>query len=115
MPHRMKLPRMFRVNKATDETADKSHIGERGKLINVDYSCGCGQSQGDGMYLLEFPNGKTEEFWHEEIMEICVYCNGKGYTPAYSPGYITAVAKSFCNFCIDGIPKAWLEPGGKTR
>ena len=68
----------FRVVSLTDETANNKYYGKVGILKNIDYDCGCGQSKDDGMLLLLFPDGGKEEYWKEELKEVCFYCRGRG-------------------------------------
>ncbi len=53
---------------ATDETFDHKFLGNVGKIIYYDYSCGCGQSfPDDPMIGVRFKNKEIGEFWKEEI------------------------------------------------
>jgi hypothetical protein len=52
----------------SDEEAPEGCIGLMGVVLSFEYSCGCGQSfPHDPMISVEFPNGRKEEFWREEI------------------------------------------------
>ncbi|MCE5279639.1 MAG: hypothetical protein LLG03_16580 [Planctomycetaceae bacterium] len=56
------------VVQVTDDTVSSSFIGSVGKVVSLEYSCGCGQSfPFDPMIMVHFPNGRKEEFWREEI------------------------------------------------
>lgn len=58
------------VVKAVDaEVHDVSnYIGRSGKVVSLDYDCGCGQEYPDQpMTLVDFGRGDNEEFWPEEL------------------------------------------------
>ena len=66
-----KIGNIVRIDSATDTTADKKYIGRIGKIVYFDYTCGCGQLYPtDPMIGILFSNGKTKEFWSEEITKI---------------------------------------------
>lgn len=51
-----------------DSTADPEHIGKRGRVDYLEYSCGSGQTfPGDPMIGVAFDDGGAEEFWREEL------------------------------------------------
>jgi len=57
-----------KVVSLSDETGDKTYLNKSGNVEYFDYSCGCGQSYpNDPMIGVLFNDGKTEEFWKEEI------------------------------------------------
>ena len=44
------------------------HIGRRGLVVYLEYSCGCGQRvPDDPMIGVQFTKKQTEEFWAEEL------------------------------------------------
>jgi len=54
-----------------DEEGDEKYIGKIGTIVALDYDCGCGQTYPhDPMIMVEFDNGKSEEFWKEELVII---------------------------------------------
>lgn len=61
----------IKVVKVTDSTFDQKYMGRTGRVIYLEYSCGCGQSYPeDPMIGVQFPNNDKEEFWREELIEI---------------------------------------------
>ena len=55
-------------NPNEDETFNKQLSGKLGLVEYFEYDCGCGQIfPGDPMTGVRFLNGKSEEFWKEEI------------------------------------------------
>lgn len=43
-------------------------VGRVGRVVHLDYDCGCGQSNpGDPMIGVKFRGGVVEEFWREEL------------------------------------------------
>jgi hypothetical protein len=58
-----------RINSTSnDDTFDESFCGELGKVVYLEYDCGCGQSfPNDPMIGVCFYEGKVEEFWKEEL------------------------------------------------
>ena len=57
-----------RVLPSVDETFNRSFIGKIGQVIKFDFDCKCGQSYPDDpMIGVEFPSGRYEEFWREEL------------------------------------------------
>ena len=62
------LNKLVKIIAISDETGNKSYLGQYGKIKYFDYVCGCGQSYpNDPMIGIEFNNGKIEEFWKEEL------------------------------------------------
>lgn len=65
-----KLPtigRLVTVLSLTDDTAEPKYLGQSGAVTHIDFLCGCGQSQGDGMIGVLFSDGHNEEYWKEEL------------------------------------------------
>lgn len=61
---------LVRVIRLSDSTADANFFRRCGRVVYLEYSCGCGQSfPDDPMIGIQFPNG-TAEFWKEEIQRI---------------------------------------------
>ena len=59
-----------RVRQIVDDTASTLFVGLIGRVAYLEYSCGCGQSfPGDPMIGVLFADGRTEEFWQEELEE----------------------------------------------
>lgn len=55
-------------NPNNDDTFSNQYVGRKGLVKYFDYDCGCGQTYPhDPMIGVEFPNGKIEEFWKEEV------------------------------------------------
>ena len=55
-------------NPNEDETFNKHLSGKLGLIEYFEYDCGCGQTfPEDPMIGVRFLNGKSEEFWKEEI------------------------------------------------
>ena len=49
-------------------TETTKYIGRFGRVLSMDYDCGCGQTYpGDPMVLVRFSNGDEWEFWKEEF------------------------------------------------
>ena len=56
------------VASSKDETFNTSYRRRIGTVEYFEYHCGCGQSYPcDPMIGVRFRNGKTEEFWAEEL------------------------------------------------
>lgn len=56
-----------RVASLADDTADDELLGYTGLVLYFEYSCGCGQSfPHDPMIGVQF-DGRTAEFWKEEL------------------------------------------------
>jgi hypothetical protein len=57
-----------RVHGSQDETFDPSYKRRVGTIEYFEYECGCGQSYpNDPMIGVKFRDGKTAEFWAEEL------------------------------------------------
>jgi hypothetical protein len=55
-------------NPNIDETFNPVFGLRRGLIVYFEYSCGCGQNfPEDPMIGIEFEDGRTEEFWKEEL------------------------------------------------
>ena len=60
-----------RVRQIVDDTASTLFVGLIGRVAYLEYSCGCGQSfPGDPMIGVLFADGRTEEFWQEELEDM---------------------------------------------
>ncbi len=58
-------------NPNKDETFDDTLVNHTGKVIFLEYNCGCGQTfPYDPMIGVRFRNGRIEEFWKEELRTI---------------------------------------------
>jgi hypothetical protein len=58
-------------NPAQDTTFDYSFLGLVGSVAYLEYSCGCGQEfPTRPMIGVVFPDGRTEEFWPEELSPV---------------------------------------------
>jgi len=56
-------------NPNEDETFDKHLSGKFGLIEYFEYDCGCGQSFPEDLMIgVRFSNGKSEEFWKEELL-----------------------------------------------
>ena len=63
-----KIGERVRIERSEDDTFNSSYRGWVGIVKYFEYDCGCGQSYPiDPMIGIEFKNGKTEEFWKEEL------------------------------------------------
>lgn len=55
------------VVRVIDPTADAALVGAVGRVVHLEYSCGCGQRYPDDpMIGVELPGG-VEEFWRDEL------------------------------------------------
>jgi hypothetical protein len=64
---------VVRVVDAIDvEVHDVSrYIGQVGRVVHLEYSCGCGQQFPDDPAVgVKFANGDHEEFWPEELVRV---------------------------------------------
>lgn len=62
-----KIGESVKVVSISDDTADSEYLGQRGRILYFEYSCGCGQTfPGDPMIGVQFADG-TAEFWKEEL------------------------------------------------
>jgi len=56
-----------RVVYLADDTADSKFLGQKGRVLYFEYSCGCGQTfPNDPMIGVQFGE-RTAEFWEEEL------------------------------------------------
>lgn len=56
------------VGKPSDITFNLHYKGELGVVAYLEYECGCGQTfPNDPMIGVLFEDGKTEEYWIEEL------------------------------------------------
>ncbi len=47
-------------------------VGQRGRVLYLEYDCGCGQSYpSDPMVGVRLESFKVEEFWREELEKTC--------------------------------------------
>jgi hypothetical protein len=59
-----------KVVSLSDDTADAEFLGQRGKVLYFEYSCGCGQTfPNDPMIGVQFAV-RTAEFWKEELARL---------------------------------------------
>ena len=57
------------LSEEPDEGIDDC-IGKKGVVVYLEYECGCGQSfPFDPMIGVQLEDGRTQEFWHEELEE----------------------------------------------
>jgi len=57
-----------RVVGVCDETGYPRLVGLCGRVVYLNYDCGCGQTHpGDPMIGVLFASGRTYEFWREEL------------------------------------------------
>ncbi len=50
-----------------DSTADPEHIGKSGRVVHLEYECGCGQTYPDDPMIGVDLGDVIEEFWREEL------------------------------------------------
>ena len=59
---------LVRVEAILDSTADVALVGAVGRVVHLEYGCGCGQRYPDDpMIGVELPGGVVEEFWRDEL------------------------------------------------
>lgn len=62
------IVRVTSVDEAEEGTDWAKLVGQEGKVVHLEYSCGCGQSYPeDPMIGVEFSDGTVHEFWAEEL------------------------------------------------
>ena len=56
------------VCQVLDCTVDACYIGMAGRIVYLEYECGCGQTYPDDpMIGVRFDDGHIQEFWKEEV------------------------------------------------
>mgnify|MGYP003491189248 FL=1 len=59
---------LVRVVAILDPTADAALVGAVGRVVHLEYGCGCGQRYPDDpMIGVELAGGIVEEFWRDEL------------------------------------------------
>lgn len=59
---------LVRVVTILDSTADAALVGSVGRVVHLEYGCGCGQRYPDDpMIGVELAGGIVEEFWRDEL------------------------------------------------
>jgi hypothetical protein len=62
-----KIGDSVKVVSLSDDTADAEFLGQQGKVLYFEYSCGCGQTfPNDPMIGVQFAE-QAAEFWKEEL------------------------------------------------
>lgn len=59
-----------KVTSLTDETACAEALGQIGKIVYLDYDCGCGQTYPDDPMVGVQLDSAVREFWSEELTVI---------------------------------------------
>ena len=66
-----RIAERVRVVESKDETFDRHYRGRIGTVSYFEYDCGCGQRYpNDPMIGVIFRDGRTEEFWKEELVHL---------------------------------------------
>lgn len=56
------------MEEGDENTEWAGYVGQEGKVVHLEYSCGCGQTYPvDPMIGVQFADGKVHEFWKEEL------------------------------------------------
>lgn len=55
------------VTQLNDETADKSLLNEKGRVIDFNTNGATGNTSEDPLHVVLFDNGKSDTFWYDEL------------------------------------------------
>lgn len=94
---------LVRVVAILDSTADAALVGAVGRVVHLEYSCGCGQRYPDDpMIGVELDGGVREEFWRDELATACEDCDGDGKVRDPAPDAPGALPTTRCLTCNGG-------------